>query len=279
MSSQPADQSPGQQPQPPKQTAPESEATRSPEELQQALGYTFATRQLLQDALTHRSYLNEFGGPGIVSNERLEFLGDAVLALVSADLLYREYPEAPEGELSQLRVALVRASALAEFARQLDLGAYLRFGRSEQTRVGRTRESLLASAFEALLGALYLDGGMPVVWTFLEPRLRAEMARAIAQRRIKDAKSLLQELAQSHLSVTPTYQTVSAEGPAHERTFVVEVVLGSLVAARGSGRSKQQAEQAAAQAALQDQGWAEALHGGGGLPLPDAPPDVPVMPT
>ncbi len=241
------------------------DATPSEEELadlQRKLRYTFRSPQLLLDALTHRSFLNEYG-PGISSNERLEFLGDAVLAFVSADLVYTERPEDNEGILTQLRVALVRASTLAAFARQLALGSYLRLGRSEATLGGRDRESVIASAFEAVVGAIYLDGGIEAARAFLDPFLREALARTAAQQRIKDDKSLLQELAQGRLGVTPRYRLVSAEGPAHARTFVAEVLLGEHVAARGEGSSKQQAEQAAAHNALSDPGWSDETTSGG----------------
>jgi ribonuclease-3 len=228
--------------------------------LERALGHTFARRQLLLDALTHRSYAYEFAGPGVVSNERLEFLGDAVLALVASDLLFAEYPDADEGALTQYRAALVRASTLARFAEQLDLGARLRLGRGEEATGGRTRELLLASAFEAVVGALYLDGGLPLARGFLEPLLGHEIAqidRGGGRQQIKDDKSLLQELAQGELGVTPRYQVVGESGPSHERVFTVEVLLGEHVAGRGEGRSKRQAEQDAAHNALADPGWRE----------------------
>ncbi len=225
------------------------------EQLQRALNHTFAEPGLLVDALTHRSYLNEHGGPGVVSNERLEFLGDAVLALVSAELLYRQFPHAPEGELTQLRAALVRGTALAGFARRYALGEAVRVARSEEQKSGRERDALLAATFEAVLGALYLDAGLEEARRFLTPLLTEEAEGAIQQRRVKDAKSRLQELAQARLGVTPRYRTVSESGPAHQRTFTVEVVIGELAPARGEGPSKQQAEQAAARLALQDQGW------------------------
>lgn len=228
--------------------------------LEEALGRSFANRQLLLDALTHRSYAYEFAGPGVVSNERLEFLGDAVIALVASDLLYARDPTADEGALTQYRAALVRASTLARFAEQLDLGPRLRLGRGEEATGGRTRELLLASAFEAVVGALYLDGGMPEVRRFLEPLLRAELARIErqgAERRIKDDKSRLQELAQGQLGITPRYEVVSASGPLHQRTFVAEVLIGDHVAGRGEGSSKKEAEQAAAHNALEDPGWRE----------------------
>ena len=223
--------------------------------LEAALGHTFANRQLLLDALTHRSYAYEFAAPDVVSNERLEFLGDAVLALVSADQLYQQRPEAQEGDLTQLRAALVRASTLADFARRIPLGPYLRLGRGEESTGGRDRETLVASAFEAVIGALYLDAGLSATQAYLVPLLRAEAASAVSQRRVKDNKSLLQELAQGQLSVTPRYVVVNQDGPSHDRVFTVEALLGEVVIGRGQGHSKREAEQAAAHAALQDPGW------------------------
>ena len=223
--------------------------------LEAALGHTFASRQLLLDALTHRSYAYEFAAPGVVSNERLEFLGDAVLALVSADLLFQQHPDAPEGDLTQLRAALVRASTLADFARRIPLGPHLRLGRGEESTGGRDRETLIASAFEAVIGALYLDAGLPATQAYLAPLLRAEATSAVRQRRVKDDKSLLQELAQGRLGVTPRYVVVEQEGPSHLRVFTVEALVGEVVIGRGQGHSKREAEQAAAHAALRDPGW------------------------
>ena len=223
--------------------------------LEAALGHTFANRQLLLDALTHRSYAYEFAAPGVISNERLEFLGDAALGLISADLLYQQRPDAQEGDLTQLRAALVRASTLAAFARRIPLGPYLRLGRGEEATGGRDRETLIASAFEAVIGALYLDAGLAAAQAYLTPLLRAEATSAVKQRRVKDDKSLLQELAQGQLSVTPRYVVVNQEGPSHDRVFTVEALLGEVVIGRGQGHSKREAEQAAAHAALQDPGW------------------------
>jgi ribonuclease-3 len=225
--------------------------------LEGTLGHAFENRQLLLDALTHSSYAYEFAGPNVVSNERLEFLGDAALALVSADMLYRLHPDAPEGELTHLRAALVRASTLAILARQMKLGPLLRLGRGEDVTGGRDRDLLIASAFEAVLGALYLDAGLEVARAWLEPLLREEADRAVAQQRIKDAKSQLQELAQGRLSITPHYEVVGEEGPAHERRFTVHALLGDLVIGVGQGRAKREAEQAAAATALADPGWSE----------------------
>jgi ribonuclease-3 len=223
--------------------------------LEPVLGHTFAQPAWLVQALTHRSYVHEFPGRGVVSNERLEFLGDAVLALVSADLLFRLAPDASEGELTAVRAAIVRASTLAAFARELGLGPHLRLGRGEDVTGGRTRDLLLASAFEAVVGAVYLDGGLVAARAFVDPLLRDAAQRVLASRRFKDDKSLLQERAQAQLGVTPVYRVVSAEGPSHEPRFVVEVVLGGRVVAQGEGRSKREAEQAAAHEALRDPGW------------------------
>ncbi|HEX8982582.1 MAG TPA: ribonuclease III, partial [Ktedonobacterales bacterium] len=223
--------------------------------LEAAIGHTFKNRQLLLDAMTHRSYAYEFAAPDVISNERLEFLGDAVLALVSADQLFQQLPEAQEGDLTQLRAALVRASTLATLARRIPLGPYLRLGRGEEATGGRDRETLIASAFEAVIGALYLDAGLSATQDYLLPLLRTEASNAVAQRRVKDNKSLLQELAQGSLGITPRYVVVNQEGPSHDRIFTVEALLGELVIGRGQGRSKREAEQAAAQSALQDPGW------------------------
>lgn len=221
------------------------------------LGHAFAQPAWLAEALVHRSYLNETTTPGLASNERLEFLGDAVLGLVSADLLFRQFPDASEGDLTEHRAALVRASTLARFARGTGLGRYLRLGRSEEMTGGRDRENLLAAAFEAVVGAIYLDGGITAATAFLEPLLRARLSATDTGPRMKDAKSRLQELAQGRLGVTPHYRVAAESGPAHERTFEVEVLLGDVVVGRGSGHSKREAERAAALAALADPGWQE----------------------
>lgn len=235
--------------------------------LEAALGHVFRARSLLLEALTHRSYLNESQEPGLVSNERLEFLGDAIVGLASADLLYRRHPTANEGALTQLRVAIVRGTTLARVARHIALGRYLRLGRSEELTGGRERALLLASAFEALVGALYLDAGIPATVRFLEPLLDAELAHLAPGRGVKDDKSHLQELAQARLGLTPRYTLLSTSGPAHERTFVVAVLLGAYAAGQGVGRTKREAEHAAAHAALMDQGWLN-------QPLDSAPPDT-----
>ena len=223
------------------------------EQLQEILGVHFHDESILTLALTHRSYIYETPGAGLSSNERLEFLGDSILALVSADFLYRTFPQLSEGELTDVRAVLVRTETLANFAREINLGTFLLMGKGEQHSGGGQR--VQASAFEAVLGALYLDQGLEAVRAFLLPRL-APLAHTIVEKRLfKDNKSLFQEQAQAHTSITPSYRLVSQEGPSHNREFTVEVMLGSEVAGRGQGRNKQTAEQAAARNALETRGW------------------------
>ncbi len=225
------------------------------QQAEQRLGVPFEDRSLLIEALTHRSFIYETPVADERYNERLEFLGDAILAFVSADLLFRSYPALSEGELTDVRAALVKTPTLAGFARSLELGTLLRLGKGEERTGGREREPLLAAAFEALLGAIYLDRGLEEARRFLLPMLQAEAERVVAQRQFKDDKSLFQELAQAELGVTPTYRVVKEEGPSHHRLYSVEVLLGEQVAGRGQGRNKQSAEQEAARLALEASGW------------------------
>jgi ribonuclease-3 len=220
------------------------------EALEEALGIHFQNPDLLHMALTHRSYIYETAGAGLSSNERLEFLGDSVLAFSSADYLYHTFPDLNEGELSDLRAALVRGETLANFARAIKLGNFLLMGKGEQ---GSQR--VLEAAFEAVLGAIYLDQGLEAVQRFLMPRLEPLAHYIVAKRLFKDHKSLFQELAQAHDGITPSYRLVSQEGPSHNREFTVEVLLGEQVAGRGQGRNKQAAEQEAARKALLGRGW------------------------
>jgi ribonuclease-3 len=223
------------------------------EQLQEILGVHFQDESILTLALTHRSYIYETPGVGLSSNERLEFLGDSILALVSADFLYRTFPLLSEGELTDVRAVLVRTETLAKFAREINLGTFLLMGKGEQHSGGGQR--VQASAFEAVLGALYLDQGLEAVHAFLLPRL-TPLAHTIVEKRLfKDDKSRFQEQAQAQTGITPSYRLVSQEGPSHNREFTVEVVLGTEVAGRGQGRNKQTAEQAAAHDALQTRGW------------------------
>ena len=238
--------------------------------LEAAIGATFHDRALLRMALTHRSAIFEpastrKGGSKLrpvitpaalpATNERLEFLGDAVLAYVTADYLYRTFPQLTEGELTAVRAALVKAPTLADFARKIGLGPYLILGRGEEMTGGRDREPLLSAAFEALLGALSLDHGFTVAADFVLQLVTAEAESVVTERRFKDEKSIFQELVQARLAKTPVYQVVSAEGPSHHRTYTVEVHIGDLVAGSGIGLSKQRAEQNAARDALSHADW------------------------
>lgn len=223
------------------------------EQLEQALGIHFQDPALLNLALTHRSYIYETPGEGRSSNERLEFLGDSILAFVSTDFLYRTFPNLSEGELTDVRAFLVKMETLANFAHEIELGRYLLMGKGEQNSGGSKR--VLASAFEALLGAIYLDQGIEAVQRFLLRRIEALAHKVVKQRLFKDNKSLFQELAQANTGITPSYRLVSQEGPSHNREFTVEVMLGEEIAGRGHGRNKQTAEQEAAYFALASHGW------------------------
>ncbi len=221
--------------------------------LEEVLGIHFRDPALLQLALTHRSYIYETHGEGQYSNERLEFLGDSILAFVSTDFLYRSFPDLSEGELTDVRAILVKMETLADFAREMQLSKFLLMGKGEQSSGGGKR--VLASAFEALLGAIYLDQGIAAVQAFLIHRLEPIARNIVKKRLFKDNKSLFQELAQAHESITPYYRLVSQQGPSHDREFTVEVMLGGEVAGKGQGRNKQTAEQEAAHAALTGRGW------------------------
>src|SRR5579875_253722 len=227
------------------------------EALEQTLGIHFQNPELLQLALTHRSYIYESAGEGKTSNERLEFLGDSILAMISADFLYRTYPQLSEGELSDARAMLVRTETLAGFAQEIQLGNFLLMGKGEHATGGGPR--VQASAFEALLAAIYLDQGLEAARQFLLPRLQPIAERIVSKRLFKDNKSRFQELAQAYDGITPSYRLVNQEGPSHNREFTIEVMLGNQVAGRGQGRNKQSAEQAAARAALIERGWLEEL--------------------
>jgi len=220
-------------------------------------GLVFNDPQLLRTALTHRSYLNEHPEVDWDDNERLEYLGDAVLDFLLADVLFRRFPEAREGELTNLRAALVRRETLARLAGQLGLGEALLMGHGEVDTGGRTRPATLCAAFEALIGALYLDRGLVAVADFVMPLMEQELSNAQTEVADKDPKSRLQELAQGLLGVTPRYRTVKAEGPDHARIFTVEVYLGDAVCGVGEGHAKQVAAQRAAADALARQAeWA-----------------------
>lgn len=221
--------------------------------LEETLGIHFKNPDLLKLALTHRSYIYESAGEGLSSNERLEFLGDAILAFISADYLYRAFPDLSEGELSDLRASLVRGVTLATLASEIELGNFLLMGKGEQS--SGVSQRVLASAFEAVLGAMFLDQGIEVVQRFLMPRIEPLAHNIVSKNLFKDQKSLFQEQAQAHVGITPSYRLVSQEGPSHNREFTVEVLLGDQVAGMGQGRNKQAAEQEAARSALLSRGW------------------------
>ena len=217
------------------------------------LGLHFSNMHLLVRAMTHRSYVNE-NPNALEDNERLEFLGDAVLDFIVGAWVYNHFPEMQEGDLTRMRSALVRTDTLAKFARHLDLGPALRLGRGELASGGRRRDNLLCATFEALIGAMYLDAGIPAVESFIESLLAEASSKVISQVERYDPKSTLQEWAQSNKLGTPRYTTISASGPDHAKIFTVEVRVNDKVFGRGEGTSKQAAAQVAAQAALESLG-------------------------
>lgn len=216
--------------------------------LEEKLGYRFRDIGLLEHAMTHSSYANEHRSEGLTSNERLEFLGDSVLGMVVADDLFREHPDMPEGELTRTRAALVCEGSLYEVARSLGLGSYLRLGKGEDAGGGRQRTSILADATEAMLAAVYLDGGIEAVRPIIR-RLILDKEREKAVDR--DYKTGLQELVQRRPGQAVSYRLVEETGPDHARVFVIEVSVGGKPVGVGRGRSKKEAEQMAAKAALE----------------------------
>jgi ribonuclease-3 len=219
--------------------------------LQRRLKIKFRDPQTLAQALVHRSYLNEALEPGIESNERLEFLGDAVLGLVVASWLFRSYPHLPEGRLTELRSHLVKGESLALVAARLDLGKFMLLGRGEDATGGRTRPLNLARVLEAVIGAVFVDKGFRATERWLLRLLEPELMALSGGEPPEDVKSRLQHTAQLLYSMTPRYHVVSTEGPDHDKLFTVEVVLGQRSIAAGRGRSKRTAEREAAEAALQ----------------------------
>ncbi|MCB0076630.1 MAG: ribonuclease III [Anaerolineales bacterium] len=210
----------------------------------------FNDELLLLRALTHRSYLNEVDDHPVTHNERLEFLGDAVIDFIVGEHLFETLPQRREGELSALRAALVRTEALATFAQQISLGDFVLMGRGEESSGGRSRASLLADVFEAVVAALYLDQGMEAARRWVTAFVAPMVQTLVNEGGSKDAKSLLQEIIQAETAITPIYEVVTVEGPDHERIFTTHVLIDGEVRGVGRGRSKQLAAQAAAQAAL-----------------------------
>jgi len=219
------------------------------------LGFPFNNLNLLIEALTHRSYLNEHRDYAGSHNERLEFLGDAVLELATTDFLFKKFPAKPEGELTAYRAALVNTVSLAESAQLLGISDYLLLSRGEAKDTGRARDVILADAFEAIIGAIYLDSGYASAEAFIAKNLYNKIDDVIAKRSYQDAKSRFQEVAQEKRGITPNYETLSEVGPDHDKRFTVAVFIGSSEIARGTGQSKQEAEQSAAQAGLDKTSW------------------------
>jgi len=223
--------------------------------LAKRMGVSFQTPDLLVEALTHRSYLNEHRTYTGNHNERLEFLGDAVLELATTDFLFKKFPTAPEGELTAYRAALVNTVSLAEAAHALGVNEYLLLSKGEAKDTGRARDVILADALEAIIGALYLDAGYAAAEAFIAQNLFGAIDQIVATRSYRDAKSRFQEIAQEQYGVTPHYETLAEEGPDHAKVFTVGVFINTEEIARGKGQSKQEAEQTAAQSGLEKKHW------------------------
>ncbi len=219
--------------------------------LESTLNLTFTDKNLLEQAFNHRSFLNENKGKFLASNERLEFLGDAVLELATSEFLYNELPQKPEGELTSLRSSLVKTETLSSVARQLNLGLFLKMSKGEEQTGGRTNASLLANTVEALIGAIYLDQGFAASCNFAQKYIFIKLPQILRLNLHRDFKSTLQETVQAQGKTTPVYETLSAIGPDHHKVFTIKVVVDGKTLGQGTGPSKQKAEQAAAASALE----------------------------
>lgn len=229
--------------------------TRDWKPFEEKIGCTFKNTDLLAQAFIHRSFLNENPRIGFDHNERLEFLGDAVLELVVTDFLYKQYPESPEGELTSYRAALVNAVTLAEVAQGIGMNDYLFLSRGEAKDTGKARQYILANAFEALVGAIYLDQGYDAAEGFISRVLHVRTNEIVKNKLWRDSKSLVQEKAQEHLGVTPSYKVIRETGPDHDKHFTIGIYFGNEKIAEGRGHSKQESEQAAARSALEVKRW------------------------
>lgn len=219
-------------------------------DLEEKLGLNFKDKNLLKEAITHRSYLNENPSWPFSQNERLEYLGDAVLELAVTERLYRDYPNYQEGWLTSIRAALVNYQMLARVAREIFLEEHILLSRGEAKDTGKAREVILANAFEALVGAIYLDQGFEVTRRFIEEAVLSHLPEVIEKGLYRDPKSLLQEIVQEKMKLTPTYRVLKEEGPDHQKKFEVGVYFGEKIIKTGSGTSKQEAEVNAADLAL-----------------------------
>jgi len=223
--------------------------------LEDKIGVKFKDLSLIEQAFTHRSFLNENRELDRGHNERLEFLGDAVLELVTTDFLYKKYPEKAEGDLTALRSALVNTNSISDVASELGFNDYLMLSRGESKDMGRARQYILANTFESVVGAIYLDQGYVAADKFIAAFLLPNVDGILAKGTHVDAKSKLQEVMQDKFSVTPVYESISAKGPDHDKTFVVSIEYANGKKAEGSGKSKQEAEQEAAREVLVKEDW------------------------
>lgn len=222
---------------------------------EEAIGLHFKNKKLLEQAFTHRSFINEHKRLKLEHNERLEFLGDAVLELITTEYLYEKYPDRTEGDLTSYRSALVNANTLSDIAKKMGVDTYLLLSKGESKDTGRARQYILANTFEALVGAIFLDQGYDVARHFISENLFPLTDTIVSEKLWLDAKSHFQEKAQEMANVTPSYRTMSEVGPDHDKYFTVAVFLGDKLIAEGEGKSKQDAEQSAARNGLEKKGW------------------------
>lgn len=215
------------------------------------IGVAFKNKNLLKEALTHRSYLNEHPEWAVFHNERLEYLGDAVLELVATEYLFHFYPNYQEGELTSLRAALVNYQMMAKVAREISLEQYLFLSKGEAKDSGKAREVILANALESLIGAIYLDHGYDMTKTFIERFIISHLREVVDQKLYKDSKSVFQEIMQEKKKITPTYRVLRETGPDHQKQFLIGVFLDEELVTQGQGTSKQEAESSGAKAALE----------------------------
>jgi ribonuclease-3 len=223
--------------------------------LEEKLNLKFKNKDLLIQAFCHRSYLNENPNFYLPHNERLEFLGDAVLELAVTEYLYKKYPKKSEGELTNWRAALVNAKMLSKIARELGFNDFLLLSKGEEKEEGKARMYILANTFEALIGAIYLDQGYTTCQEFIEKEVIKELPEILEKKLYKDPKSRFQEEAQERVGITPAYKVLDEWGPEHQKHFLVGVFLKDELIAKGEGSSKQEAEEEAAEAALKTKGW------------------------
>lgn len=223
--------------------------------LEKKLGLKFKNKDLLTQAFTHRSYLNENPDTNLEHNERLEFLGDAVIELIVTEHLFKDYPEKKEGDLTNWRAALVNAKMMTSVADDLGFNDFLLLSKGESKEMGKARAYILANAFEALLGAMYIDSGYKPCDEFIQKYLLNNLAEIIKDGSYKDSKSKFQEQAQDKVSITPSYKVIKESGPDHNKKFIVGVYLAEELVAEGQGSSKQEAEEAAAELALDVKKW------------------------